>query len=285
MRKIINKQFLIGFLVVIIAVAVSLLSFFVIADFATSPETYRNTIESIDDKKATVMGLTTASALASTGLATMPGDFTTPIADQILELSSWLLIVVCVLVLEKSLLTVLGLVSFKIIVPFACVLFCVWFFSKKEKLLKLSVKLCCFALVLVLMIPTSIYVGDFIYSINKETVDQLSVSVQENIEEETEAEEQSWLSGILSQIKDGVNNAAEKAQNLLNAFIDAIAIFLITYCVIPILVILVMIWFANKLFGVSIPEPNLKKIESSFYRVLKDTLHRKKENEIEDILD
>lgn len=55
-------------------------------------------------------------------LAVIPGDATTPIADQIMELSGYLLIVVCVLVLEKALLTVCGFLAFKIFVPAVCVL-------------------------------------------------------------------------------------------------------------------------------------------------------------------
>ena len=89
---------------VALLLAIALLSIFVISKPATSAENYRSTIESIDEKKATVMGITATAAAASTALAAIPGDVTTPIANQIMEISSYLLIVVCVLVLEKSLL-------------------------------------------------------------------------------------------------------------------------------------------------------------------------------------
>ena len=55
-----------------------------------------------DYLKETVTNATATAAATSTALAAIPGDATTPIANQIMELCSYLLIVVCALVLEKS---------------------------------------------------------------------------------------------------------------------------------------------------------------------------------------
>ena len=49
-----------------------------------------------------------------------------------------------------------------------------------------------------------------------------------------------------------------KTKQLLNSFIDAIALFIITYCALPIIIVLFVIWFINFLFKINIPMPNLK---------------------------
>ena len=56
-----------------VAVAIALLSFFVIAPFASSTETHAGTIETLDQKKGTVMGLVAASTAASAAVSLLPG--------------------------------------------------------------------------------------------------------------------------------------------------------------------------------------------------------------------
>lgn len=238
----------------------ALLSIFVVSKYATSPENYKATIESIDEKKATVMGLTATAATASTVLAAIPGDVTTPIANQIMEMSSYLLIVVCVLVLEKSLLTVMGYLSFNILIPIACGMLGFYTFIKKETIKVLAIKFIVFALVISTIIPFSLKISDLIYEVNKTTIEQVSTTVDEAIVQEESKEESSWLDKILNKVKEGVSNAGDKAKQILNKFIDAIAIFIITYCAIPIIVVLLMIWFIKFLFGITIPVPKANNI-------------------------
>ena len=107
-KELLSKEITKKILCVVLLAIIALSSMFFVSKRATSPESYRSVIESIDEKKASVMGITAAAATTSTILAAIPGDVTTPIANQIMEVSSYLLIVVCVLVLEKSLLTVIG---------------------------------------------------------------------------------------------------------------------------------------------------------------------------------
>lgn len=256
MAKDITKKIICITLLLVLA----LLSILVVSKYAISPENYKATIESIDEKKATVMGLTATAATASTVLAAIPGDVTTPIANQIMEMSSYLLIVVCVLVLEKSLLTVMGYLSFNILIPIACGMLGFYTFIKKETIKVLAIKFIVFALVISTIIPFSLKISDLIYEINKTTIEQVSTTVDEAIVQEESKEESSWLDKILNKVKEGVSNAGDKAKQILNKFIDAIAIFIITYCAIPIIVFLLMIWFIKFLFGITIPVPKANNI-------------------------
>ena len=256
-KELLSKEITKKILCVVLLTIIALSSMFFVSKRATSPESYRSVIESIDEKKASVMGITAAAATTSTILAAIPGDVTTPIANQIMEVSSYLLIVVCVLVLEKSLLTVIGYLSFNILIPISCVMLGIYTFVKKETLKILAVKFIVFALVIVTIIPFSLKISDLIYDANKTTIEQVTAEI-DKVEDESQ-ENTSWLEKTLNKIKDGVTAAGNKAKQILNKFIDAIALFIIVYCAIPIIIVLLVIWFFKFLFGAAISVPKWNK--------------------------
>jgi len=125
----------------IVAIIIALVSIFAVAPLTKSYKFHSNSIQALDDKKVTVTELTVAAvgvstALAavgvSTALAAIPGDATIPLANQIMDLSSYLLIVIGVIFLEKILLTLTGYVSFTFLIPIACLLYCIYIYSKKD---------------------------------------------------------------------------------------------------------------------------------------------------------
>ena len=139
--------------------AFALLSFFVIADKASSPAAHRASIDALDDKKITVVELTAATAAGATALALVPGDATNPIANQIAKLSSDLTLVVGAIMLEKFLVTFTGLLAFRYLLPLACLLAALYLFFPREQLRRLAAKLAVFSLCICLVIPVSIKVG------------------------------------------------------------------------------------------------------------------------------
>lgn len=261
MKNLLSKEMTKKILMVLLCLTLALVSVFVIAKHATDPQSYKNTIQSIDDKKATVMGITTATITASTALAAVPGDATTPIANQIMDMGSYLLIVVCALVLEKSLLTVLGYLAFNILVPGACLLFAISVFVKRNILRVLSLKIVVFALVISTIIPFSLKISDLIYESNQSMVTELNDDVEKMDNPEESDKEKSWWETITDKIKDGVASVGEKAKELVNKFIDVIALFIITYCAIPIIVFLIVIWFVKFLFNIKVPVPEKENLK------------------------
>ena len=137
---------------VIALIIVTVLSIFVIAPFASSAKTHANSIKTLDEKKITVMELTAATAGSATALAAIPGDFTTPVANQILQLSSYLLIVIGAIFLEKVLLTLTGLVAFKFLIPISCLLYAIYVFAGKDLFKNLAIKLAAFGIVITLFL-------------------------------------------------------------------------------------------------------------------------------------
>ncbi|MEI3361149.1 MAG: hypothetical protein V8R75_00450 [Oscillospiraceae bacterium] len=59
-------------------------------------------------------------AVTSVAVSAVPGDATTPLASKIADLSSYLLLVVGAIMLEKLLLTMLPYAAFTILIPAAC---------------------------------------------------------------------------------------------------------------------------------------------------------------------
>lgn len=259
-KELLTKSLTKKIIALVLLLTIALLSIFVISKPMTSPETYTATIQSIDEKKATVTGITATAVATSTALGAIPGDATTPIANQILELSTYLLIVVCVLVLEKSLLTVMGYISFNFLIPIACLLLGIYTFFKKETLKTLAIKFVVFAMVIVTIIPFSLKISDLIYDVNKSTIEQATAEVDENVNSLEGEESKSWIDSLLDKISDSISDAKENAKKLLNGFIDAIALFIITYCAIPIIVVFLVIWFIKFLFGITFPTPKKPKI-------------------------
>jgi len=66
--------------------------------------TYAEIIKTLDEMKGTVMGLSAASTTVANAISLIPGDAGMPLANQFTDLSSWLVLVLIVLYLEKYLL-------------------------------------------------------------------------------------------------------------------------------------------------------------------------------------
>ena len=261
MKEKLNKKKLV---MVAVLVVVAILSITVISKYATSAEVHANSIVALDEKKMKAMELTAGVAATSTAISAIPGDAATPIAEQVSELTTPLLVVVCAIYLEKFLLTTIGYISFNILIPLACVLLGVYLFSSKEVLRTLAVKLAVFALTAFMIVPASVKATKLIEqtfetSITEtyETVDEISGEAEKSAAEEDGG---SKFEQFLSNIGDGVSNFTENAKNALSVFIDAIAVLIITTCVIPIAVLLFFVWIVKILFGINIPIPKRKKM-------------------------
>lgn len=105
------------------ALVVMIISMTILSKAASNPENHEKTIETLDEKKADVLKLTASTAAASTALAAIPGDSTTPVANKLADLTSYFLIILMVIFLEKYLVTLTGYAAFFILIPAACILF------------------------------------------------------------------------------------------------------------------------------------------------------------------
>ena len=123
MEKIMKKAFSPRNQKIILCFLVILISISFIRSTLTSTQTYKTVIQSIDEKRATVMQLVAASTAASAVITVIPDDVGTPIAQQLAELSKYFIIVLSALYLEKYLLTIIGFISSTVLLPGASLLF------------------------------------------------------------------------------------------------------------------------------------------------------------------
>lgn len=265
----------------LIPIVIALLSFFVIARFTSSTEFNAKTIQSLDDKKTTVMELAIASTAASAAITLIPGDVGTPIANKLADLSSYFLIVFSAIYLEKYLVTITGYAAFKILVPIACVFFSGYLLWRKEILRVVAQKFLLFGLAVYLVIPASVKVADMIettYASSIESTIETAKQTTDEIESETgesgqvddkSSNEKSqsdsdsdskenaggFFSGLFNKVQEGVSTATANVENVLNNFIEALAILLVTSCLIPILVLIFFVWLVKMLLGLNIDIP------------------------------
>lgn len=257
----------------------AVLSFFLLGAHFSSPDTYAGTIESLDAKKSTVMELVGASTAASGAITLLPGDAGTPIAEKLVDLSSDFLIVLCAIYLEKYLLTVLGFAAFKILIPAACALGIAALLAKPERwrkvFLQLAAKLALLGIATFLLVPTSVLVSNMIESTYQDSIDETLATAQQSTQEletanqesasgETAQEEEggSFLENLMEPASSLVENLTTDAraalanlQDSLNKFIEALALMIVTSCVIPIVVLLFFLWIVKAILGINVQVP------------------------------
>ena len=212
------------------------------------------------------------------------------------DLSTYLLVVLCAVFLEKYLVTITGYAAFRYLIPAACVLFLINLAVNNETIRKLASKLLIFGLAIFVLVPASVKMSDLIENTYraqiesameeaKETQDIVGdVSDRESTTEaasdtQSDRKEQSanndttsdsGVFGFLDKAKDAISNAKDsvnddvsnvavsseelvkKVENTLNRFIEAVAVMIITSCVIPILVMVFFFWLIKILLEVDV---------------------------------
>jgi len=288
-------------IIAILLIIIGAVSFASVSKYASKPENHKATIESLDDKKETVLELTAATTATSALITLLPGDTATPIAEKMADLSTYLLVVLCAVFLEKYLVTITGYAAFRYLIPAACVLFLINLAVNNETIRKLASKLLIFGLAIFVVVPASVKMSDLIENTYraqiesameeaKETQDIVGdVSDRESTTEaasdtQSDRKEQSanndttsdsGVFGFLDKAKDAISNAKDsvndavsnvaisseelvkKVENTLNRFIEAVAVMIITSCIIPMLVLVFFFWLIKILLEVDVTKNKL----------------------------
>ena len=247
--------------------AVALVSLIVFANIASNPETYTGIIGTLDEKKGNVMVLATTTTAASAAISTLPNDMGTPIAEKLVDFSSYFMVILAVIYLEKFLLTTLGFLGFGILIPVACALFAVAVFLRRGTLTRvnlqrLGTKLAAFGLALALVVPVSVWLTDNVDATFDESLAASNAAAQEATEQlEESAQEQTQedpglLGGIASAVQEGWNGLTQGAQQALdslgdqlNTMIDTLAVMIVTSCLIPLLVLILFLQLVKIITG------------------------------------
>ena len=141
----------------------------------------------------------------------------------------------------------MGYVSFAFIVPLACALLCGGIILNREKVRSLSYRLLITSIAVYLAIPFSVRVSETIYNTYESTINQ-TISSAERIS--VAEEDDSTIDKFVSWIKDAAGTVVDYVTGLLSRFVEAVAVMLVTSCLIPILVIIFFAWLVKVFFKV-----------------------------------
>ncbi len=230
-----ERSLLFRVVAIIVCIIIAGISFFGLAKSYSSPESKINkeTIKYLDEKKTTALELSASATAVSTLITLAPGDDGTPVANKLMDLA-------------------------------------VYFGSKKELFWKIGVKIFIFGLAIYAVIPVSVHVSKMIYSTYQESIDA-TIDEANDLADESEASKdddkdskksKDSESSFIDKAKDAVNSVkntlsvtADSVKNMVNKFIDGLAVLIVTTCLIPVLVIVFFIWLVKLVLGSAISSP------------------------------
>lgn len=233
-------------------ILIALSSIFILGPIFENPEIYAKQIDSLTEKEDTLYKLTSSAAVASVVIAAIPGNSTSAIADAITDLTIFFVISLSAVFLEKYIITIIGMVIFRYILPLACVLGIIFLLFENNKYRVWGWKLVGFSLVIILAVPLSTLMADQMVAINQKTIEYTLAAGNEDNLDNKQGEETSG--GIINSITNAISNAtqdmksaAQKAKDTLRGFISSVAVMLVATCVMPILALL-LVYIASKFF-------------------------------------
>ena len=248
---------------ILILAAAIILSCTLMGTKLTDPSSYSHTIEVLDQNRTTVLGLSAASAAASAAVSALPSDVCSPLAEQLSEFTTWFLLILSVVFLEKYLLTIFGFAACYILIPAGCGALLADCLFPSRFLRSVGPKLVAFGMALLLVIPTSVWVCDQINAIYSKSIEltvQSANAASEELTKETPTGEESTAvideaKSLLGDLSGSVAGIVGQFRSVLNRFIEATAVMIVTNCLIPIFVILFFVWIVKTLFNVQIILP------------------------------
>ena len=273
-KKRIKENHIFRIVMIVLCIVIALVSNIVLAKNYSSPEytVNKKTITYLDEKKTTALELCAGATALSAAITLIPGDTGTPIAEKLTDLSGYFLIVVSAIYLEKYLLTILGALTFRWLIP-AAIAIALYFGIRRDFFWKLGVKILIFGLAVYAVIPVSVHVSQLIYNTYQESIDttlaeteNLISQTEENAQSSTESDQNSGDEGFfaglvdkakdtIEQAKDTASIATEQFKYMLNKFIDGLAVLIVTTCLIPILVMVFFVWIVKMILGTAITQP------------------------------
>lgn len=270
---------------IILSIALLIFSWwFVDSSVMTDLTTY--VTSELDAMREIVVQLTAISTVSSTALTLLPGDIATPLAENLADISDYLLVVFAALWLQKYLFSSMGIIVLKFLIPagmtvlvFANLLdlFNVNPFLA-EKIKFIGRRIAFFGAVIFLVVPTTLLITNQIEDTYQSTINQTieqanqvqtEISDEVSDAEETSGETESpdnllgqlsefvtgsvdsvvdFTTGALEQVTAVVSDLPDKFMVTLNNLIDSVAVLIVVNCIAPLLVFSFLIWLVNLTF-------------------------------------
>lgn len=255
-----NDKSKIKLLKTLVSIFIMVLSRFVLAAVIPETEFVQSSVEHLEESENTVMDFSGATIAISLAITALPDDFATPLATTISDMNGYFIFIFVVLFVEKLLVLEGTKLSFAYIIPAACVLYILSIISKKEIFKKFATKLVILGISIVVVIPFSVqvteYVGASYLSYVDETIAEAEVGADKVTEimgtSDGEATIFEKLSDAFKTAMDGMSDLLKYFENVIKKCVNAIAIMLVTSFVLPLLNLLFFRWLLKELFSLNL---------------------------------
>ena len=145
--------------------------------------------------------------------------------------------------LDEKITTVMELTAaFGFLIPFACIFWIISLFHNPRLWNRLAVNLCLVGLCIGTMIPLSVTISDRIYAVYEESIDLTIDNARNSTDALDGAESDNLVDAIVSKVSAVAGTLLDYASNILKNFIEALAVMIVTTCLIPLLVLAVFLW-------------------------------------------
>lgn len=228
----------------------ALISYFFLAELGEVTKLNAAVIQSLDEKKETVLMLTTLTGTTSTAITLIPGDVGGPLAQNIADLADYLLLVFAGIWLQKYLVSITAFLTFKCIFPAACVILASNVFLQRPQLKQAAVKLFLFGGLFFTVVPASVSLSHHIEATYQDSIEQTITKAQSISEEAVETAKEK--KGLLDTILNWGADLLEQFETALGNMMEAVVVLIVTTCIIPLLVFALFIWGINLIFGLNL---------------------------------
>ena len=229
-------------------------------------EFVKDSIESVEDSKTTVTRLSAAALSLSVAITMFPDDVATSLADKLADMSTYFLLVLIILYLER----ILILYGFKFAafaLPAACIMLGFSFATKREGLKNLASKLIVLILALTLVVPCSTHLTNYLAKDLQQYVEATIVSTEDGAEKvhevmEVDEDEKTIFEKLSEAFKTAIHDVSDMLlhfQNDIRRYLNSAAIMLLTNCVMPVLNFFLLKWVLKETFNIVIPTPKIRR--------------------------
>lgn len=260
----------------LIPVLIAVLSFFVLSEKIPQTQFVQTSLESVEKSKTTVMEFAGATLATSLAISALPDDFASPLAESLADMNKYFIFILIVLFVERLILMQGIKVSFLAIIPIGCLLYAFGYAIRREFFINFGKKIGLLGLALVLVIPCSTHVTNYVGKEYLEYVDETIQDTQKGsdtineivLSEDTEQTIFEKLSGAFKTAIQGVKDLLQYFNNMIKKCMNSIAIMIITTFLLPLINLFFFKWLLAELFQIRFAVPDV-----AAYRRKKDVQH------------
>lgn len=251
---------------ILLLILIGALSFYAFNVGLPESDFVKESIESIDDSKETVMKFSAATLSASLAITMLPDDVATPLADSLADMNIYFVAILMLLFLEKILI-VYGFRLAAYALPVTCVIYALSVILKRDALKSLAVRLTILVLAIALVVPCSTHITNYVAADLNQYVESTIATTEDGADKVNEAMEVGddektifeKLSDTFKTAIDDISDLMLHFQHSIRQCVSSIAILLLTNCLMPILNFFLLKWVLKETFNIAIPTPQLKR--------------------------